>query len=98
MLHGYVERTDCPSLLGSTATLPLKFLTFKLVMLLALTRPSRSADLAPLQLDRRQFRPEGVVFLLAALAKQSGLLRSIFFPCSLIIQSSVQWKLSNAMR
>jgi len=37
--------------MGPTATLSLKFLTFKLVMLLALTRPSRSADLAALQLD-----------------------------------------------
>ena len=45
--------------LDPTSALPLKLLTFKLVMLLALTRPSRSADLAALQLDRRRYRPEG---------------------------------------
>ena len=44
--------------LGLTTALPLKLLAFKLVMLLALTRPSHSADLAPTQLNRRQFRPE----------------------------------------
>ena len=69
--------------LGPTTALPLKFLTFKLVMLLALTRPSRSADLVSLQLDRRHFRPEGVVFLPAALAKQSAQgkpLKEYFFP------------------
>ena len=68
---------------GPTTSLPLKLLTFKLVMLLALTRPSRSADLASLQLDHRQFRPEGVVFLPAALAKQSAQrkpLKKYFFP------------------
>ena len=38
--------------LGPSTSLSLKLLTFKLVMLMALTRPSRSADLAFLQLDR----------------------------------------------
>ena len=69
--------------LGPTTALPLKFLTFKLVMLLALTRPSRSADLVSLQLDRRHFSPEGVVYLPAALAKQSAQgkpLKEYFFP------------------
>ena len=69
--------------LGPTSTLLLKPLTFKLVMLLSLTRPSRSADLAALQLDRRQYKPEGVVFLPGALAKQSSqgrVLREFFFP------------------
>ena len=70
--------------MGPTPTLSLKFLTFKLVMLLALTRPSRSADLVSLQLDCRQFRPEGVVFLPATLAKQSAQegkpLKEYFFP------------------
>ena len=37
--------------LGSSSSLSFKLLTFKLVMLMALTRPSRSADLASLQLD-----------------------------------------------
>lgn len=69
--------------IGPNTSLPLKLLTFKLVMLMALTRPSHSADLASLQLDRRQFRPEGVVFLPATLAKQSAQgkpLSEYFFP------------------
>ena len=69
--------------LGPSNTLPLKQLTFKLTMLMCLTRPSRSADLASLQLDRRQYKPEGVVFLPSALAKQSSQgreLREFFFP------------------
>ena len=69
--------------LGPSTSLSLKSLTFKLTMLLALTGPSRSADLASLQLDHRQFSPEGVVFLPAALAKQSRQgkpLRKFFFP------------------
>ena len=49
--------------LGPSDSLSLKQLTFKLVMLLGLTRPSRSADLASLQLDRRRYKPEGVEFL-----------------------------------
>ena len=40
-------------------------------MLLALTKPFRSADLAALQVDRCRFRLEGVTFLLATQAKQS---------------------------
>jgi len=58
-------------------------LTFKLVMLFSLTRPSCSADLAALQLVRCRYKPEGVVFLPAALAKQSSqgsTLREFFFP------------------
>jgi len=50
---------------------------------MCLTRPSRSADLASLQLDRRQYKPEGLVFLPSALAKQSvqgRVLREFFFP------------------
>ena len=69
--------------LGPSTSLSLKLLTFKLVMLMALTRPSRSADLASLQLDRQHYKPEGVVFLPATLAKQSSqgrLLREFFFP------------------
>ena len=48
--------------LGPTAGLTLKQLTYKLVMLLALTRPSCSADLSSLSLARRRFSPEGVTF------------------------------------
>ena len=40
--------------LGPSTSLSLKLLTYKLVMLLALTRPSHSADLASLHLTRRQ--------------------------------------------
>ena len=57
--------------LGPSASLLLKLLTLKLVMLIALTRPSRSADLASLQLDRWH-KSESVVFLPAGLAKQSS--------------------------
>ena len=55
--------------LGPMATLNLKALTHKFVVLLALTRPSRSVDLASLDLDRRCFSPEGVAFLSPRLAK-----------------------------
>ena len=49
-------------------------------MLMALTRLSRSADLAALRLDRQQFKSEGVIFLPAAPAKRSSYktLREIF--------------------
>ena len=70
--------------LGPTSDLTLKQLTYKLVMLLALTRPSRSADLSSLSLARRRFCPEGVTFLPATLAKQSRQgkpLVEFFSPC-----------------
>ena len=70
--------------LGPTSDLTLKQLTYKLVMLLALTRPSRSADLSSLSLARRRFCPEGVTFLPATLAKQSRQRKPLvefFFPC-----------------
>ena len=69
--------------LGPSSDLSLKQLTYKLVMLLALTRPSRSADLSSLSLARRRFSPEGVTFLPATLAKQSRQgkpLVEFFFP------------------
>ena len=66
---------------GLTSSLPLKSLIFKLVMLLALTRPSRLANLATLQVDRRQYKPEGVVFLPAAKQSSQGrVLKEFFFP------------------
>ena len=52
-------------------------------MLLALTRPSRSADLARLSLAGFKTTPEGAVFVPAALAKQSTANKAIkdfFFP------------------
>ena len=70
--------------LGPTSGLTLKQLTYKLIMLLALTRPSRSADLSSLSLARRRFCLEGVTFLPATLAKQSRQgkpLVEFFFPC-----------------
>ena len=68
--------------LGPSDALTLKTLTLKLTMLMCLTRPSCSADLASFQLDRCQFKPEGVVFLPSALTKQSsqgGVVREFFF-------------------
>ena len=61
----------------------LKVLSLRTVMLLALTRPSRSADLAKLSLTGYRNTPEGAVFLPTALAKQSRPGRDIkdfFFP------------------
>ena len=61
----------------------LKLLTLRTVMLLALTRPSRSTDLAKLNLAGFRNSPEGAVFLPAALAKQSSAnktLKDFFFP------------------
>ena len=66
-----------------SSDLTLKKLTHKLVMLLALTRPSRLADLSSLSLARRRYSPEGVTFLPAAIAKQSRQgkpLVEFFFP------------------
>lgn len=49
----------------------LKQLSLRTVMLLALTRPSRSADLSNLSLKGYRNTPEGAVFIPTALAKQS---------------------------
>lgn len=65
---------------GRTESLSLKHLT---AFLLALTRPSRSADLSQLDMARRKPKPDGVVFLPRALAKQSRQGKPIaefFFP------------------
>ena len=56
---------------GDTTSLSLKLLTYKLVMLMSLARPSRSADLASLCIDHCHYKPEGVVFVPSVLAKQS---------------------------
>ena len=64
-------------------SLSLPTLTHKTVMLLALTRPSRSADLSQLDLRFRHYLPEGVTFQPTKLAKQSRQLKPIaefFFP------------------
>ena len=57
--------------LGHNASISRKHLTWKTTMLLALTRPSRAADLSNLDIKGRQYRPEGVAFLPCTLAKQS---------------------------
>ena len=62
---------DCILQWGDTSSLSLKLLTFKLVMLMSLARPSRSADLASLCVKSCRYKPEGVTFLPSNLAKQS---------------------------
>ena len=74
---GYCETWDVSKVTayieskGENDTLPLSELTQKTVMLLALTRPSRSADLSQLDLRFRRYLPEGVSFQQTKLAKQS---------------------------
>ena len=66
--------------LGENQSLLLKMLSWKLAMLLALTRPSRSADL---DLTRRVHKPDGVCFYPNVLAKQSrqgSQIAHFFFP------------------
>ncbi len=58
------------STLKLSSDLPLKSLTYKTVILLALTRPSRSADLAKLDISNYRLIPEGYSFKPAALPKQ----------------------------
>ena len=87
---------NCMQQWVDTTSLSLKLLSFKLVMLLCLARPSRSADLASLCIDKCQFKPEGVLFLPSELSKQSRQgkpLADYFFASFLIPSSSVQWKL-----
>ena len=62
---------NCMQQWGDTVSLSLKLLTFKLVMLMCLARPSRSADIASLCVDKCQFKPEGVAFLPSGLSKQA---------------------------
>ncbi|XP_065918856.1 integrase/recombinase xerD homolog [Dysidea avara] len=57
--------------LGDNESLSLKMLSFKLVVLLALTRPSRSNDLSNLSLKAMRVLPDGVQFNPACLSKQS---------------------------
>ncbi len=69
--------------LGENEGLSLANLTFKTLMLMALTRPSRSADLSGLDLQYRRFLPEVVTFQPSKLAKQSRVskpLSDFFFP------------------
>ena len=57
--------------LGNICNLSLKQLTWIRTMLLALIRPSRSTDLSHLDIVRKQYKPDGAMFLPSALAKQS---------------------------
>ena len=69
--------------MGVNDKLSLQDLSYKVVMLLALTRPSRSADLAGLDLRFRRYLPEGVSFaptMLAKQTKQDKAMADFFFP------------------
>ena len=69
--------------LGNNDTLSLKQLTLKTAFLMAITRPSRTADLSQLDTARLRNNITGVAFLPSVLAKQSRQGRSIvefFFP------------------
>ena len=72
---------NCIESLGSSESLSLRDPSWKLAMLLALTRPSHSADLIKLDLRLRHYSPEGVTFQQAGLTKQSraGRPRAEFF-------------------
>ena len=73
--HTWDVHADSPGLpsvaIGDNKELSLKRLSWKVTMLLALSRPSRSADLASLDLSRRVYKPDGVCFYSSALSKQS---------------------------
>ena len=69
--------------LGDNEKMSLNDLSYKTVMLMALTRPSRSADIANLSLRHRKYSPEGVSFQPTHMAKQSRPSKAItefFFP------------------
>ncbi len=69
--------------MGSNNGLSLKELTLKTVMLLSLTRPSRSADLAQLEVGAMHSHLEGASFTPTHLSKQfqqGRLLQDFFFP------------------
>ena len=57
--------------LGDPSSLPLKLLLWKTAFLLALTWPSRSADLSKLDRTSKQYRQDGLAFIPRDLAKQS---------------------------
>jgi hypothetical protein len=58
-------------LTGDSGNLSLQDLSWKLVIQMSLSRPSRSADLASLDLDSRRYTKEAVVFKTRTLTKQS---------------------------
>ena len=57
--------------LGQSESLSLKALSLKMVFLLAITRPSRSADLSQLDISRMRSGRNGITFLPVGLSKQS---------------------------
>jgi len=63
--------TDYIKSLPPNSQLSLSALTGKTLVLMALVRPSRSADLAKLKVSARRDSPEGISFMPEALAKQS---------------------------
>ena len=69
--------------LDHNTSLSLKWLSIKTAMLVALIRPSRSADLAKLNLNTRSYTGKGVSFQPSNLSKQSRPSKPItefFFP------------------
>ena len=69
--------------LSPSSNLSLKLLTLKTVFLMAITRPSRSVDLAHLDCKRLRSDVEGISFLPNTLAKQSRQgkpIEEFFFP------------------
>ena len=69
--------------LGGNACLSLKSLTLKIVMLMALVRPARSADLASLDIRDQSITDGGIIFQPRHLSKQSRSSRPIqnfFYP------------------
>jgi hypothetical protein len=88
-LPRYTETWDVARVLAYTEGqeinegIPLKLLTLRTTMLLALSRPVRSVDLCKLNLTVYRVTPEGAVFRPTALAKQSRPGRTVkdfFFP------------------
>ena len=69
--------------LGENNVLSLKWISIKTAMLMALTRPSRSADLSQLNVRLRTYTHKGVIFQPSHLSKQSRSskpLKEFFFP------------------
>jgi len=71
---------DFINTLGNNQILSLKHLSWKVMMLLAPSRPSRSADLSKLDISNWVYKPDGVSFCPNTLAKQSRSTSNFFFP------------------
>ena len=69
--------TSYISSLNVNDNLSLKILSLKLVMLLALTRPTRSSDLSSLDLRCLKLLPDGIQFYPSELAKKSRPSKSV---------------------